>query len=137
LLTHHTEHIEEWQRDYRSSTNNYPLNGSNLLKWRHNLKIPKKIVLAGIPINVRLIEEFAKQNNCLGASDYSNQQIVVDSNHCPKELTEQTFCHEKVHWILHIMGEHELNKNEQFVDLFAHLLYQSMETEEHKKRGAG
>jgi hypothetical protein len=47
-----------------------------------------------------------------------------DHEPIPSDFIEHTFYHELVHCILCIMGENELCKNEQFVDMFGLLLHQ-------------
>lgn len=40
-----------------------------------------------------------------------------------QEVQTQTFFHECIHLILHILNEHDLNQNEKFVDTFAYFVY--------------
>jgi predicted SprT family Zn-dependent metalloprotease len=91
---------------------------------RKRLRIPTKFNLAAIKIEVENDPKFAETTNCIGQTFYQAQKIVLDMDHTPKEFTEHAFCHEVVHYILYVMGEHALRQNEKFVDLFAHFMYQ-------------
>jgi hypothetical protein len=75
--------------------------------------------------------------NSYGNFNESTSQITLTSIDGMLDISKDkildTFYHEKVHSILVSMGEKELNKNEQFVDVFAKLLRQSDETAEFNK----
>lgn len=70
----------------------------------------------------------------LGHTDYLNNKIIVKTHYegrkYSKQQQEQCFYHELTHAILSIMNEHELNSNEQFVDIFGQFLYQYSKTKE-------
>jgi hypothetical protein len=89
--------------------------------------------LAGITITVEVDNDFIAKHKCIGQALYASQRIILDTEHTPQETTEQSFYHEKVHWILHTMGEIKLRDTEKFVDVFAHLLYQSDVTAKYKE----
>ncbi len=89
------------------------------------MNIPEKITLAGITITVDRTAEMPE--GCIGKADYQNQKIYINDKFAGANLTEQTYYHELVHWILFVMGEEELKKNERFVDLFSHFLYQAVQ----------
>lgn len=63
---------------------------------------------------------------CIGKADYQNQRICINPEFAGKCLTEQTYYHELMHWMLFIMGEDELKSNEQFVDMLSHFIYQAI-----------
>lgn len=67
-----------------------------------------------------------------GESCFSNQTITMSHTHgldpLSKDKVLDTFYHERVHMILDHMKEHDLSRNEKFVDTFAKLLRQSDET---------
>lgn len=94
------------------------------------MKIPKSFTLGGQEFKV-LHGDFPSEGN-LGHTDYFNNEIVVRSVFNGKaynrQQQEQCFFHELVHAILMTMNEHELNSNEQFVDLFGQFLYQYTKT---------
>lgn len=75
-------------------------------------------------------DNLVKDKKCIGEARYSKQQIAIDTTQAPVELTEQSFYHELVHWILYVMGEDDKRNNEQFVDCFAHFLYQYEKTKQ-------
>ena len=68
---------------------------------------------------------------------YSRDLCTIELNNTdnsgilyPEDTIMNTFYHEKVHSILSLMG-HELNNNEEFIDLFARLLRQTDITSEY------
>ena len=64
-----------------------------------------------------------------GLSDFANGTVAVEK---PKGATDtyvdQTLWHEITHWILEVMGEEKLNRDEKFVDLFGSLICQVLRT---------
>ena len=58
----------------------------------------------------------------------SNDNQILLHTKMDADHKGQTYCHEIVHGILYIMGKEELSKDEPFVDLFGHLLYQVLKT---------
>lgn len=90
--------------------------------------IPKSFSLAGLKIDVTLDPNLFQNRKILGEAQYTKQRIVLDSSVLSKELGDQNFYHELVHWILYVMNENELMSNEKFVDLFAFMLHQAMKT---------
>lgn len=94
------------------------------------MNIPSHVVLAGIPIDIVLVQDFMKNNKAIGQSFYLRQQIVIDPDAGGPDIVKQALLHEVVHWILFIMNEYELRNNEKFVDTFAHLLYQALDSME-------
>lgn len=92
------------------------------------MNIPQQFQLAGITIDVNLDDTYIKENSRIGEANYFAQQITIDPTTPKKEMSEQAFYHELVHWILYIMNEDELRQNEKFVDIFGHLLYQYTKT---------
>lgn len=88
------------------------------------MRLPKTIELAGLTITINKVEGMVEQDNVIGSTDYPGQLINIDPTASPEDWVMQAYYHEKVHWILHMMM-HPLQENEEFVDMFAHLLYQS------------
>ena len=93
------------------------------------MKIPKKFKIGNLTIKVKFKTELLDECNIYGRCRYDKQDILL-SNYSNNELLSeehvlQTFYHEKIHHILNMMGENDLNKNEQFVDLFANFLLQT------------
>lgn len=92
------------------------------------LNIPKKFNLGGLTIDVELVDYLVKTKGAIGEAKYSEQKILIDTTAAPEESTEQSFYHELIHYILYVMNKDDLRNNEEFVDVFAHLLYQALKT---------
>ena len=93
------------------------------------MKIPKEYKLGADTIKVSLgFDKKIIEEGHMGeySRDLCEIRLVTGDglNTYPEDTIEDTFYHEKVHSILKFMG-HELNTNEEFVDLFAKLLRQS------------
>ena len=100
------------------------------------MKIPKIFKLFSTEIKIVLDNKFCNDLQMYGLADYSQSKIFISDTHGVNKLSQgkimDTFYHEKVHMILDTMNEHELSKNEKFVDVFAKLLRQSDETSEYE-----
>ena len=90
------------------------------------MKIPASVELAGLTVKTVIDNTLSTQRSIIGECIYSQQVILLDDKCVPKEQTEQAYIHELIHYILYVMNEEELKNNEKFVDMFAHLLYQSL-----------
>lgn len=90
--------------------------------------IPKTFKLLGFTVNVRIVprKEWV-DDETVGFWNAETQSIVVVDG-LSDQASQQVFCHELVHAILHNMGEVELNANEKFVDIFGSLLHQAWTT---------
>lgn len=88
------------------------------------LNIPKAIDVAGIRITIEMTDKLP--DGCIGKADYQSQKICIHPDFAGKCMTEQTYYHELIHWILFVMGEDELKGNEKFVDMLSHFIYQSI-----------
>lgn len=90
--------------------------------------VPKKFKLGSLKYKVKKDKTATRIEDYLGRFDYSDQKVYVASTvsnkKVSKKMEELSFYHELVHCILATMGETDLNKNEQFVDLFATFLHQ-------------
>jgi hypothetical protein len=98
------------------------------------LKIPKKFKLHGIIIEVTFDEKTREKNDNIGTALYREEKIILHANVNKvfnEKLMEKTFIHELIHHILNEMGEHDLCSNEKFVDVFAGLLHQAIDTMEY------
>lgn len=91
-------------------------------------RYPKKIKLAGIEVST-VINDALLEEQKAGKAAYHEQSIEVLSKGLPVETMEQCYVHELVHWILFIMNS-EKQQDEAFIDMFAHLLYQALQTAE-------
>ena len=88
------------------------------------MRIPKSFKLGGITVTVEADNEMIARKKVIGEARYNSQMITMDMEGAAREITEQSFLHELVHWIFYIMGEDKLRCNERVVDLFAQFLYQ-------------
>lgn len=96
------------------------------------MKIPKEFKLFANTINVEFDEQRMNDKNLLGESSLPESKITLTTTIKEGEISEDqiqsSFYHEKTHMILDTMGEHELSRNEKFVEIFSQLLRQSDET---------
>jgi predicted SprT family Zn-dependent metalloprotease len=95
-------------------------------------EIPRSFWLMGQKITVSFSDKLATDNGALGQSFFNSNTIKIQrptgSFEISNDQLELTFYHELVHFILHTMGQNELNNNEQFVDMFGNLLVQFLRT---------
>ena len=94
--------------------------------------IPYSFSLISDTVKVRMDKEVLmslSDRNLYGEACYAQNEILlntnVDNRMVPIDKMMQAFYHEKVHFILDAMSEHDLRKNEKFVDLFSRLLLQT------------
>lgn len=91
--------------------------------------IPKSYNLLGHKINVHIVPESRwKPKSCVGTFEPHRHRIMIRGS-LDESLRGHTFYHEMVHSILSSMG-HDLNEDENFVDMFAGLLHQAATTME-------
>lgn len=88
------------------------------------MALPKKIVIAGLEIDIELDQDLMKRERLVGCAKYELQKICIDPNIVGNDVFNQTLIHEIIHFILYVMGNNKLRTNEEFVDGFAHLAYQ-------------
>lgn len=84
------------------------------------MKIPRSFTLGGTTWTVESSDQLL---GALGAS-YPQEAKVRLLKTLPKQIKEQTFCHELVHCILYSMGKPSDQHDEVFVDGFATFLHQ-------------
>ena len=90
--------------------------------------IPKSFQLMGHTVIVNLVpEKDWSDDDAVGFWNSQNLSISILAG-IGDQRTQQIFCHELVHAILHSMGEIKLNENEKFVDVFGSLLHQAWVT---------
>ena len=96
------------------------------------MKIPSSFEIAGRKVKVVENSRLGHENEWLGAAVYREDKIELQPSTKDRPRTKdclnQTFCHELVHWVLYSMGKHELNRDEEFVDLFGTFLHQALKT---------
>lgn len=91
------------------------------------MRIPNKFKIAGLEIQVVNQPGLFRAERATGKIDYKNLKIYLDFDACAEGYLEQTFVHECVHWILYVMNN-PLVKDEAFVDSFAQLAYQIIDS---------
>lgn len=91
------------------------------------MRIPSSFKIAGLTITIEEDNNSLERDGYIGKADFPFQKITLDCGLLPRETVEQAFFHEMVHWILYVMS-HPNADNEEFVDVFSHLLYQVMST---------
>jgi len=98
------------------------------------MKIPKRFKIFASTINVEFDNTRLSNEGILGDCSFNEGKITVCDYYKGIRISYSciidTFYHEKVHVILDAMGEHELSRNEKFVEVFARLLRQSDESVE-------
>lgn len=102
-----------------------------VIYMRVSMKIPKTFQLGGHKFKVKKRRSF-ENDNLLGFCKYLDNEIHIRTHQDNKPMSEtmvtHTYCHEIVHAILITMNENDLNGNEQFVDVFAGLLHQVLDS---------
>ena len=90
------------------------------------MSIPTSFELFGYTYKVELDQEIWDVDENFGEMMWLQKliKLVPWSKTIKREQVEQTFYHELVHAILSDMGKVELSRDDEFVDLFAQLLYQ-------------
>ena len=98
------------------------------------MKIPKRFNVFASVINVSFDNVRLSNEGVLGDCSFIDNQVNICSEYKGEKVSEcstvDTDYHEKVHIILDAMGEHDLSKQEKFVEVFARLLRQSDESAE-------
>ena len=103
------------------------------------MEIPESFKLFGSKISVRYDQrEFINNTESMGYASYRTNSIVLNPVllNDNKEIAEQTFLHEVVHFILYHAGsahtkkDDHMHRDEDFVDLVASLLHQVLTTQE-------
>jgi hypothetical protein len=92
------------------------------------VKIPNRVQLGGLTIETVYDDTLAKERGLMGQTDYNEGKILLDKTAVSQQVLEQTYLHELVHWIFHIMGEEKLRADEKLVDLFSTFLHQAIES---------
>ena len=97
--------------------------------------IPVSFWLYGQKITVEMVDHLIEDADNIGESVYRKNLIKLQCNNAgierPQTQIESTFCHELVHYILFMMEEDDLRKNEKFVDNFGRLLHQALNSMEY------
>jgi hypothetical protein len=98
------------------------------------MKIPKSFKVFASTINVGFDNVRLSNEGAFGDCSFADGQINICNEYRGEKISDccalDTFYHEKVHIILDAMGEHDLSKQEKFVEVFARLLRQSDQSAE-------
>lgn len=89
------------------------------------MELPKQVTIAGIDVEIVLNNNLIKSEKLVGSVDYEEQKIYLDPN-VGDDILLQTYFHELIHYILYVMGKHEMREDEEFTEAFSQLLYQTM-----------
>ena len=96
--------------------------------------IPRSFWLYGQHITVEWTDHLVEDADSVGEALYRKNLIRLQRNNAgverPQTQMESTFCHELVHFILCLMDEDDLRKNEKFVEYFSRLLHQALNSME-------
>jgi len=94
------------------------------------LDIPKKFMIGGKTFQVKLNNELDYEKGNEGSIDYRKCEVELQSSKgiMTEDAMKHTFWHEVVHGILDSMGEHIQSNDEKYVDTFALLLHQVIES---------
>jgi len=99
--------------------------------------IPKSFKLLGKTIDVEFDKKLDNDNAVVGRCNFRTDKIILQPY--SEEIAfsnnerEQIFLHELVHWIIFTMGRNnDLGADEKFIDLFAGMLHQALNTMEYQ-----
>ena len=100
------------------------------------MKIPKRFKVHGHTYTVKSSELLNDNTDAVGSLNYRKHEIILQKNNDgfqrPNSEIEHAFLHELTHLILDQMCEHEMKKDEKFVEVFSSLLHQAITTMEYK-----
>lgn len=107
---------------------------------RKQFEIPKSFEIMGETYVIKrepdLIERLGTKD-MVGCIEYDQGVIKIQEKTSTLNRSEDsincTYLHEVVHCVLHTMRYNKMNADEDFVDLFAGLLYQILKTSEFEK----
>jgi hypothetical protein len=99
------------------------------------VRIPKRFKILGRTVEVVWVDDLLQSSDFCGAARYRMDQVALQTPNdayrpTPAQL-ENTFCHEVVHWMLYMSGNHDLNKQESAVELLGAMLHQILSTAEY------
>ena len=66
--------------------------------------------------------------NCNPMTNEIHIALFLNGTKLAEDVLKHSQCHEKVHYILMLMNQHDLNSNEPFVDMMGMFLHQYDET---------
>lgn len=100
-----------------------------------SFSIPSAFQLMGQRIEVEYNDTLTYSDDLLGQASYRHGKIYIQPampGH-PRRQTdvEQTFFHELMHWIFHVLGRAEMAKDEELIEQVSGLLHQAFATAEY------
>lgn len=88
----------------------------------------------GHTINVEMCDHLVNETDSVGLAIYREHKIKIQTSTgaYPRtpQMIEHTYLHEVLHHILDMLGYHELQSDEQFVDSVSGLIHQALTTAE-------
>jgi hypothetical protein len=90
------------------------------------MRIPSKLFIAGMVIETIVDEGMSKREGLVGQADHNKMSIRIDPSEVSENVLGQSYVHEAIHIVFHIMGRPDLRDDEVFVDLLSHLVYQAI-----------
>ena len=97
------------------------------------MKIPTKFKVYDSEVKVILSPDLIKDFQCSGQYFDSSSTIKLQTVNEVFDIYNQeiSFVHELIHCLLESIGEYKLSQNEKFVELFARVLKQAINTMEY------
>lgn len=90
------------------------------------MKIPKSVILFARTIKIKQVTKVDADDNS-GEYLHEKGEIRIKRG-LPQVYKEQTYLHELTHALLMTLSYDTINQDEQFVDSFAQLLHQALES---------
>jgi len=101
-----------------------------------DFRIPRKIQVMCRPIDVVFERDLCDREDRRGEARYRRNQIAIqentDSASMPFDHQVETYFHELIHWVFHVLEEHELNNNEALIEKMGKLFAQAALSAEYK-----
>jgi len=100
----------------------------------NKIKIPTEFELFGNTVKVTFNENLSDLDGSAGTFRVSSLTIELQEPNGihPIDDVENTYFHELLHAIFHMMGRHELFRDEELIHVMAGLLHQSFKTARYK-----
>ena len=106
-----------------------------------SMKIPTRFKLMGQTIEVVWKDHLNQERNRKGEAHYWSNEIWLqrenDGMSARREMVDETFCHELVHWLMFFAGQDycgkDMTDDEHLVGLLGCLLHQALVTMEYEE----
>lgn len=83
----------------------------------------KTVKIGGLNYKVTFTDNVEKGERLFGNISYPELEIRIDNTY-PEKIQQLAFLHEIVHGILNHIGKHDLQNDDEFVEVFSNVLYQ-------------